>query len=53
MVSVDKVNKMYKYISNIRENNIKCLRLYGNYLLNIVNLDEGKQYIDKSELIRK
>lgn len=37
MASIDKVNKMFKDISEIRENNIKCLRLYGNYQLQIVN----------------
>lgn len=52
--SVEKNLEIFLELQTINSNNIKTLKIYGNYLKDIVNDEiEGAKLLDKSDYIQK
>ncbi|EGR31213.1 PAS domain S-box family protein, partial [Ichthyophthirius multifiliis] len=52
--SFEHCQNIYKELQQIDSNNIKCIEVYGNFLLNVINDEvEGQKLIEKLEVIQK
>ena len=51
---VETTNDLFKKLTEMNSNHIKCLEIYGNFLKEIVNDDiEGARILEKADYVSK